>query len=223
MQHQSVSEAIVAWKHPFTGLLCGPTGCGKTSWCLELLKSDIIQPRPFHVFYFYAQIQSLFEQFDERVQFVNSLPPESLQQFLDEHNAGNPNVPKLFIIDDFMLQSSRSKDICTLFTQGSHHLGISTLLILQNLFVQGPQMRNISLNSHVIVVFKNPRDRSQISTLARQLLPWNSKAVCEAYEDATKEPYGYLVLNLRPDLDDKFRMQSRIFDDNPVVYVPQKK
>ena len=36
-------------------------------------------------------------------------------------------------------------------------------------------MRNISLNIHYIILFKNPRDSQQISTLARQMYPGNSR------------------------------------------------
>ena len=32
-------------------------------------------------------------------------------------------------------------------------------------------MRNISLNAHYIVLFKSPRDKQQISMLARQVNP----------------------------------------------------
>ena len=60
-----------------------------------------------------------------------------------------------------------------LFTKGSHHRNISLVLITQNLFHQGPSLRDISLNSKYIVVFKNPRDKTQIVHLARQVYAEN--------------------------------------------------
>jgi hypothetical protein len=78
-----------------------------------------------------------------------------------------------------------------------------------------------NLNTHYIVLFKNPRDAVQVSTLARQMYPGKSKFVVEAYEDATKEPYGYLLIDLKPETDDSYRIRTRIFpdDDRQYAYV----
>jgi hypothetical protein len=44
----------------------------------------------------------------------------------------------------------------------------------------------MNLNTHYLVLFKNPRDANQVATLARQMYPSKSKFVLEAFEDATK-------------------------------------
>ena len=49
------------------------------------------------------------------------------------------------------------------------------LYLTQNLFPPGKLSRTISLNSHYIVVFKNPRDSLGISTLAKQMFPGRTK------------------------------------------------
>ena len=73
----------------------------------------------------------------------------------------NPeNVPTLIVLDDLM-DSAYSKKVSELFSKASHHRNISLILITQNLFHQGPSSRDISLNSKYIVVFKNPRDKTQ--------------------------------------------------------------
>lgn len=56
-------------------------------------------------------------------------------------------------------------------------------------------MRDISLNCHYIVCFKDPRDQSQIKYLACQLQPNNSKFIQEACQGAARNSYGYLPLN----------------------------
>jgi len=66
-----------------------------------------------------------------------------------------------------------STKVSQLFTKGSHHRNISLILITQNLFHQGPSSRDISLNIMYIAVFKNPRDKTQIVHLARQVYPEN--------------------------------------------------
>jgi hypothetical protein len=68
--------------------------------------------------------------------------------------------------------------VSELFTKGSHHRNNSLVLITQNLFHQGPSSRDISLNSKYIVVFKNPRDNTQIVHLARQVYPEKLLSAC---------------------------------------------
>jgi hypothetical protein len=76
----------------------------------------------------------------------------------------------------------------------------------------------MNLNTHYIVLFKNPRNAGQVSTLARQMYPGKSKFVVEAYEDATKEPYGYLLIDLKPETHDAYRIRTRIFPDDDIQY-----
>jgi hypothetical protein len=62
----------------------------------------------------------------------------------------------LIVLDDLMAQSGKDKRISDLFTKGSHHRNLSIVYIVQNIFHQGKEMRNISLNAHYIVLFKSP-------------------------------------------------------------------
>jgi hypothetical protein len=73
----------------------------------------------------------------------------------------------LMVLDDLMAQSGKDKRIADLCTKGSHHRNLSIIYSVQNIFHQGKEMRNISLNANYIVLFKSPRDKQQISMLAR--------------------------------------------------------
>lgn len=130
--------------------------------------------------------------------------------------------PRLVIVDDMMRESN--EQVVDLFTKHSHHMGLSVIFITQNIFHKGKGMRDISLNSHYIVVYKSPRDRGQFATLARQICPGKTAYVNEAFEDATKKPYGYLLLDLTQTMPDELRYRTNIFpDDEPsnVIYVPK--
>ena len=111
--------------------------------------------------------------------------------------------------------------VCDLFKKGSHRRNISVILITQNLFHQGKNCREISLNAKYIFVLKNVRDRDQFSHLARQVLPHDSKGLLLAYLHATKAPYGYLLLDLSEDTDDSLRFRTCIFPNEapPLMYV----
>ncbi len=81
----------------------------------------------------------------------------------------------------------------------------------------------MNLNTHYIVLFKNPRDVGQVATLARQMYPGKSKFVVEAFRDATDKPYGYLLIDLKPETDENYRLRTNIFpdDDRQFAYVPK--
>ena len=51
------------------------------------------------------------------------------------------------------------------FTRGSHHLNLTIFCLVQNLFFRG--IRTISLNSQIVVLFKNPCDSQQVSFFSR--------------------------------------------------------
>ena len=53
----------------------------------------------------------------------------------------------------------------------------------------------MSLNTHYNVVFRNERDASQFRSLAYQMHPGDERWLLDAFNDATKEPLGYLVLD----------------------------
>lgn len=68
----------------------------------------------------------------------------------------------------------------------------------------------MSLNAHYMILFKNPRDASQISHLAKQMYPGKTKYVQEAYADATSKPYGYLFIDLKQDTPEYGRLRTNI-------------
>lgn len=171
----------------------------------------MIEPVPEHVLYCYGEFQPSFAEFPN-VEFHNGLP--DITSF-----DGRKNV--LLILDDLMNEANQN--VCEIFTKLSHHRNVSVIFVTQNLFHKNPCIRTMSLNSHYIVLFKNVRDASQIATLGRQMYPGKSKFVVEAYRDATEEPFSYLLIDLRPDTDENYRLRAKIFpdDDRQYVYVPR--
>jgi len=73
-----------------------------------------------------------------------------------------------------------------------------------------------------MVLFKNTRDASQFAHLARQMYPNKSQFAVEADKDATREPYSYLLIDLRPEQDETLRLRSNVFPgETHYVYVPK--
>ncbi len=217
----TAAEDCLYLKHSFTCLISGPTGCGKTEWLRRLLMHNrhLLQPPPEKILWCYGQYQPLLFQ---ALQPLNIAFTPGLPDNLVEDWAIDPSRRKLIILDDLMQQSAQDKRVTRLFVQGSHHQNISVICILQNMYFQGPQMRTISLNTHYMVVFKNPRVRQQVLHLSRQMYPHDPKVLEQAFMDATKAPYGYLFLNLKPETPEACRLLTNIFGGQgpPVAYVP---
>ena len=110
-----------------------------------------------------------------------------------------------------MHELSNDPRMTHLFTKGYHHRNLSVIFILQNKFHSGKELRDMSLNSHYLVVFKSPRDSSRVNHLARQMFPGHVKYMQEAFRDATKRPYGYLFCDLKPEIPTDFRLRTNIF------------
>lgn len=197
-------------KHPFTCLCSGPTGSGKTSLIADILEKQLISPKPDYVLWLYAEDQPLYKKMPG-VHFHQGIP-ENLEDFF--HTGKN----NLLILDDLMLQATSDPRITKLFSVNRSHKGLSTICIVHNLFDQGTQMRTISLNTQYIIVFKNPRDNQQIATLARQMYPRKSHFLIEAFQDATKDPFGYLLIDLKPTTPEFLRIRTSI-TSTPIVYI----
>ena len=200
----------VKFKHPFSMLVSGGRGAGKTEFTKDLLlfRNECIDKPIDRLVWLYAKHQpnlySELLQIDSNIEYINGITSD-LESIFDM------NVTNLLVIDDLMEEASKDKEIQNLFTRG-RHLNLSVIFLTQNLFHK--QQRVISLNSDYMVIFKNPRDKSQFSNLARQVMPRNRTFLENAFEDAVKNPFGYLFLDLKPSTDDKFRIRTRVLPHN---------
>ena len=120
---------------------------------------------------------------------------EGIPSDIDSGEFLDVSTRNLIVLDDLMTQSGGDKRIADLFTKGSHHWNLSVIYVLQNIFHQGREIINISLNLHYIVLFKSPWDKQQISVLARQVNPGHVQEFMKSYEEATKRFHGYLMLD----------------------------
>lgn len=196
-------------RHPFPLLVSGPTMCGKTSFVRKLLESgnDMIDNPPEKILWCYGEYQPLFQEMLKtipNIEFIEGIPSD-INQLL------RPSQRNLIVLDDLMSDTGSNKEITNLVTRGCHHRNTSLIHIQQNLFASGKESRNISLNCHYICLFSNPRDRAQVSHLARQMYPGCAKFLQEAYADACSQPYGYLFLDLKQDTPEQFRVRTNIF------------
>jgi hypothetical protein len=173
-------DHFMPWVHPFTSVISGPTGSGKSVFVRRFVHNikHMMTPIPDRILWCYGENQTLYGTVDG-VDFQQGLPDLDNLDSREKH---------LIILDDLMDETNQRA--ASLFTKKSQHRNITVMYIVQNLFHRGKHHRTISLNGHYMVVFKNPRDVSQIMALAHQMYPQRTEYFLEAYTTATAQPHA---------------------------------
>jgi len=114
-------------------MVSGPCGLGKSSFCirfLQNLKALCTEPNSRGgIIWCYCESCAFPDRQlagKEHVRFHERVPE-------DFSNSGE--IPCLIILDD-LLNDAYSRDMCDLYTKGSHHRNISVILITQYLIHQ---------------------------------------------------------------------------------------
>jgi hypothetical protein len=202
------------FRHPCTGILAGQTGCGKSYWIKKLIqnKETMFEPPPEIVHFCYSEFQPAYFE-------MQSWPNVVMYQGMPDLDVfRNGSTKRQLVILDDLMTTAKSDKLNDLYTKISHHHNISCLHIVQNLFFPG--LRTARINSHYLILFRNPSDKLCIETLARQLYPRNKNFLTEVYQNATMLPYTYLVLDLHQLTDERCRVRANVFpDEAQCVYV----
>ena len=209
-------------------LVVGPVACGKTFRTVNIIKNkdQIIQDGQHikNVVWCYKAWQPVYTKIDSQglvTKWVNKTPTaEDFVKLVSEHSASGGSI---VVIDDAM--GDIGKDMEEIVTVLSRHNNTSTFLLFQNLFPTSKEARSISLNVKYIHIHKNPRENSQIATLARQLRPQGAKFIQQVYDEVTEKPYVSLLMDLTQEQDEKLRFRSHYLPSElPMrVYLPKGK
>jgi hypothetical protein len=209
------------WISPFNSLIVGASQSGKSTFIKRFLANldEMIDVKIHEVIFCYGIAQKEHNELQDLVscplRLIEGLPD------LDEISSLT-SPPKVVILDDLISQLDGST--VDLFLRGSHHRSLNLLCSTQNLFSPNKHFRNISLNSHYIVLFNSPREKSQVQTFARQIEPRRVPYIMEAYHDATELPYSYMLFDLKQGTDQNLRYCTKIFpDEQTKYYVPKKR
>ncbi len=203
--------------HPSTILVAGPTGSGKTELVVNLIRANHFSKPIERIYWLYSEWQPAYTRaqlYRPEIQFLNSIDEQLYNNIDSSYN-------NLVILDDAMSKLGNSSVLEKFFTEGSHHRNISIVYIVQNLFDKGRSHRTVSLNSQYIFLFKNPRDAGQIASLGRQMYGTRYRILEKAHELATSSPYSYLLVDLRQDTSDEYRLRSNICSSGYAeVFIP---
>jgi hypothetical protein len=232
-------------------VVSGSTGSGKTVWTMRFLehinklvvssedKSPEVNshynsnnPVITSVLYCYGALNSLVLKL-KRLEIPDSLdhsssPPSTLR--IKTHNglpseetikceAALSNRRLLLVLDDLML-ATKGVFLDSLFTVGSHNWGVSVIMLTQHLF--NKDLKIARSNAHYIVLLRNPAGALQVRNIASQLFPGQARYFMEAYEDATKERFTYILIDMHPNTADGHRLKTHIYPEEgyTIAYIP---
>ena len=162
---QSINNPV--FHHPFTMVVSGATGTGKTEWLAKFIESatQIINPSSTSLFYCYGEenertakmaqnevLTKLISRSDSSVQPTShSLPIRTFNGIpIDsevKEEATNAGGHLLMVLDDLMVNIKASY-LDVLFTRGSHNWGVSVILVTQHLFSK--EIRTSRANAHYL-------------------------------------------------------------------------
>ncbi|CAH3173008.1 unnamed protein product, partial [Porites lobata] len=201
-------QAMVKKTPSMDVIIAGPSGSGKTDLVEQWLRYlNVFQVKPRKIVYAYDRWQPRFERMQQKdgIQFYRGLPdPRHLTQWFGRTRGG------VLVLDDLMEEGGQDKRVLDLFTKDSHHRNITVLYLTQDLFPPGKFSKTINRNAHYIVAFKNPRDQTGIRTILLQAFPDRWRQVLRLFKRITARPFGYLMLDVHPASDDRYRLWSHL-------------
>ena len=198
--------------------IVGPSGCGKSMFVTQLLKNSQK--------YFQNRIGTVYSlmgadegEVGETQTQLKSLKNVKILKGFQKGWMEQAKRYDAYVIDDLFSEANREKDFNNLFTKVARHRGVTVFFITQNIFYQGGAHRTRNLNVHYLTLFKNPRDSTAISAIAKQAYPKNSSFLVDAYKDAVgNKPHGYLFMDFTQACPDEIRVRTDITDSNITVY-----
>ena len=184
-------EWSIGFSHPCTIQFSGPKGCGKTRFVRQILENRLIEPFPGRILWVYGEWQDDYEAIRSiypHIEFIHGW-----REVL--YNTIRADETNLLVLDNQMCEASDSKQLTRLLTRGSHHRNLAVIYLVQNVYEKGRSSRTVSLNEHYHIVFRNRRDASQFCIFASQMSSHRSRWLLDAFEDATRKPFGYLLID----------------------------
>lgn len=136
-------EIVTKLKANSNIFVTGQSHAGKSTFVFSLLKHlELSESDIKHILYVFGIWQPLFEQMEtvvNSITFHQGIPDKNiLERFSNEHGS------ILLVLDDVMGQGTNNVELMNLFATYSHHMGITVIFLLQNIFPPGKYMRTIS-------------------------------------------------------------------------------
>ena len=119
-------------------------------------------------------------------------------------------VLHVLITDDLQHEVAKNDFVSSMFMRGSHHRNCSCIFIVQNLYFQGKNARDIALNAHNYVIFRNPGVQLQIQNFARRRGQY--QMIMNAYKDYCSQKHSFIIIDNSQHTDDCIKIGMPVTD-----------
>ena len=194
---------------------------GKTRLVMKLLEHpECFNPKPEHVYFYYSEWQDSYQALEGKLAEVGIKLHLRQGSNLKLDDIEKHEGQSLYIVDDATEETSSSKDIAAITTNGRHK-NASLWLLWHTLYSRHAASRIITANTSYFFFLPSVRLTSQLKTLDTQLA-YKGKLV-EAYRlavSSTDDEYRYLFVNMAPYCDPKLRLKGQVHHkDHQIVYL----
>jgi hypothetical protein len=202
---------------PSHALFVGATQSGKTRLCLHLLtNTHLFSPKPSRILFHYDQYQ------DSYLDAKSALAKENIELLLFKGCSGIDldsidTMPgqTILLVDDFSEETSASRDIARIATNGRHK-NVSLWLVWHSLYSKHPASRVIVQNVRWFFFLPSLRLESQLRIFGSQLgMKSELLAAFRSCQDSTDE-YRYLLVDVGPRTPSLMRLRTNIH--KPIQY-----
>nr|CAD2198364.1 unnamed protein product [Meloidogyne enterolobii] len=213
MESLNFSSKDLKLKLPFGLIISGPSSSGKSTFLLKFISqaADLIHPPPKSTLYCFGEMSSIVPKLQRSgVSVYAGVPTEDVINRLLK--------PSLIILDDLLL-SIEEKYLSELFTKKSHHQNFGIVFVTQNLFEK--KIKVARQNAQYIVIMRSPNSVLAVRNIGVQLFPRQLDYFLDAYRQATKIPYGYMLIDMHASSDSNLRLRTNIFkdDEEKIIFI----
>ena len=196
---------------PFRLIVGGGSGTGKTTLLRQLVnKSHFSTPFDKIVYCYPDYLDEIPVEFDQIVEYKPGLCDLAYFTALPKNS--------LIIYDDMMNECGNSDDIMKLFSVIARKRNLSIIFIVQNIYDNSKQFRNIRLNATGFIVFKFFAATDVTKRLFRDL-GIQSLMPKRLLDEIYNKRYAYIFIDVHPERHSEFiTIRGNIFDQCFSIY-----
>jgi len=193
-------------KLPFRMIVVAPSGSGKSNFVLNLIEKFSKGKGTFNSIHLIcrSKCEPLYEYLEEKtkkkikiLEGVNEIP---------DINSFDKDQQHLMIFDDLVLEKNQSK-MMEMYIRGRKK-GISIVYLSQS-FYRIPKTIRSNCNYFVILKLSGKRDLNLI--MSEFELGVDKTELLKIYEDATREKFSVLLIDVEADKHERFRKNFKDF------------
>ena len=230
-----MDSTSLQFKCPARIYLAGPTGSGKSSLIVAMIKHrEMLFDKEFNTIIFcspeknvsqdHQTFMSRLREVCNNIVFMSGLPNFDELSFIEGH--------KLVICDDLISEIVDSKEMFKAVTVYSNKQNLSLCLTTQNLYLGGKFAASLVRNASYLICFQSLMDSHWLAHLSRQMFPSKKNILTDVMqwvqEHFTTNWSKYILIDCSPKstLPDKYRIRTQIIpnDNNvfePIIFVPK--